>query len=203
MALFGFVLSAQTIRYGVKVGYVRSNSSGFEPGYDASTGPDYTNSIKSYAYNSVFGGAFMVLPLSKSWDFQAEVLFVPEGFLEKGDITSPEGTSHVEDNYHLNYLQIPCLVKWKLSPDWSVNFGPLVNLLLSSSLANDDYATSTFSMGVVLGTDYVIKDHFLIDLRGQFSALDFDDYGSFEFGDDFSGRAKMNRVFQASLGYIF
>lgn len=163
VSFYGF---SQDVKYGLRGGYNISNLD-FEP--DAT----FTNEHR----NSFYVGFFAEIGLSKAVSLMPEIQF------------SPEGAN--EEVLHLDYIQAPILLKFKLSEKFNFGIGPQVGLKINKA---DDQAKNMAYSGVA-GIEYKISYTLFADLRYTYGIRNvFDDYLPFE--------AKNSNI-QIGVGYKF
>lgn len=137
-------------------------------------------------------GVFAKFDLSEKIAFQPELLYSSKGII----------FTDADMDLKQNYLDIPILFSYKITPDFSVNLGPEIGFLLSASLSDDTGTEDvkslfqSFEYGVDFGMSYQTSIGLLIDARYNLGISDI-------ATGDFSGGDKIvNRVFQFSLGYV-
>jgi hypothetical protein len=80
--------------------------------------------------SSYEGGGFIVVPLSRSFFVQPELLFTSNGSRIKSD--------EVNDVYRLNYLSVPVFGKYKLSNGIGFLAGPEIGFLLNGTREDEN-----------------------------------------------------------------
>ena len=176
---FGFASSvnAQTLHYGVKVGY---NA--------AKIGGDVDNSKTLSAFHV---GFLAEIEVSEKFSVQPEVLYSAQG--------SKYNTSRKSQ---IDYVNVPILAKYYFVDGFSVETGPQIGFLTKSEDKIDgvtvDYkdVTKGIDISLPVGLAYRCSINIFASVRYNFGLSNFND----QKGSDY----KMNhQVFQASLGYRF
>lgn len=167
-ALFVFVTSGlfaqTTFRFGVKAGADYSLTTLQVPSnVDTKTSPKV----------GFWGGGFVEMsPNSEKNKFklQLEALYNANNF-------TISNTGYDDYKDHLDYLSFPLLAKYFIKPDFSLNAGPVFNLLMGATQSQYDANTSTtitnniddqlksFQMGLAVGATYYIYQGLFVDLR--------------------------------------
>ncbi len=167
-ALFVFVTSGvfaqTTFRFGVKAGADYSLTTLQVPSnVDTKTSPKV----------GFWGGGFVEMsPNSEKNKFklQLEALYNANNF-------AISNTGYDDYKDHLDYLSFPLLAKYFIKPDFSLNAGPVFNLLMGATQSQYDANTSTtisnniddqlksFQMGLAVGATYYIYQGLFVDLR--------------------------------------
>lgn len=154
------------VKYGVRGGFTISNLD-FDPA------PPMTNKHR----NSMYFGFFATISLSKTVSLMPEIQFSAEG----GN----------EEVLHLDYLQMPIFVRFKLSEKVHVGLGPQVSL--KSNKVDD--GVKNFAYSGIAGVEYKISHVLFADLRYTYGVTNvFEDYLNFE--------AKNTNI-QIGVGYRF
>lgn len=117
---------------------------------------------------------------------QPELLYSTQG----AKIDQPDGD---EDNYKLNYLTLPVLLKFYLNNEFSIHGGPQVAVLLGETKNVAPIDTNTFDYGFAAGLEYAITKGFFVQGRYYYGGLT-------EITDDADIK---NSVIQLSLGFKF
>lgn len=163
VSFYGF---SQDVKYGVRGGYTISN-------LDFDGNAPTTNKHR----NSIYIGFFGDVRLSKTVSLVPELQFSAEGAKE--------------EVWHLDYIQAPILLKFRLSEKFRFGLGPQVGLKINKV---DDAAKNMAYSGVA-GVEYKLSHMLFADLRYTYGFTNvFDDYLPFE--------AKNTNI-QIGVGYKF
>ena len=161
------------------------------------------NAVNSnYSTGAIVGfnaGLFLDLPLIYPLSFQPEILYSQKGYAA----VTPDGNF----TQHANYVDIPLLLKFKLSPTFNFLIGPQVSIPVSTTNTYDNgfaitneqyydtYGEKTVMDGVVgvsfdLSRDVELRVRYTIDLQQN-------PQNTMEGGD------YRNQVWQVGLGFKF
>lgn len=148
-------------------------------------------------------GFFLDLPLSEKLSFMPEVLYSQKSSRVEGT----EGGTNGEIKLKTGYIDVPVLLSFNASPEFSILFGAQAsflmnqttkiyanNILVTSSTDKDDFRSSI--AGGIVGLGYKITPN--INLNARYS-MDFQSIAKDDINQDkskFSG-------FALSLGYGF
>ena len=147
-------------------------------------------------------GFFAEIPLTEKLVFQPEILYSAQGSKSEGIIDG----YYVDATFNFNYINIPLLLKYKITDKFSLEAGPYVGFLTnaklkfkvrglgSDSLDVKDIIKST-DFGLGLGMNYEFSDVIFANARYQ--------AGLTEIGDAEAGNGIKNSVFQLGLGFRF
>ncbi|SNR32269.1 Outer membrane protein beta-barrel domain-containing protein [Lutibacter agarilyticus] len=147
---------------------------------------------------------------SPSTAVQPEIMYSSQGFHYDGGIIN--GESIAEDNYKLDYLNIPLVFKYYFSEGASFEVGPQVGFLLSAKTADDtinngdlrDNLTNA-SFDFLVGFGYKFDNGFNLNARYVGGLTNIwkgynrnppPGYWYYDYG-------KRNSVFQLTVGYYF
>ena len=164
--------SAQ-IQFGAKVGFDMTNfwgkdaEHGMKPSYQAGLMMEYK-----------FSNKFAIAP---------EVVFASQGGKFKAIDMNLFGVDVSKSiTYNTNYINVPVMLKYYVSPAFSIDFGPQVGFNVYSKVSIEDYdkaydmkeATKTVDFGLGLGGTYNLTDNALVQARytlGLTNVFDVDD----------------------------
>lgn len=168
----------------------------------------YDSKGEEFKANGKFGavaGLFIVIPISKFFGIQPEVLFSQKGFQATGII--------LDNGYNFtrttNYIDVPLLFSFKISEFISLNLGPQYSYLIKqkdvfknastsvsqeTAFQNDDLRQNTLCL--LGGADITLK-HIVLGLR---AGLDFQNNN--KDGSSLTPRYK-NTWLQFTVGYRF
>lgn len=108
------------------------------------------------------------------------------------------GIKHADDNYNMDYLNIPILFNYYFIPGLAAKAGVQPGLLVRAKIGDSDVKDymEKFDLSIPLGLSYEFSD-FVIDARYNLGLLNFlkDSHGTF-----WSGKA-YNSVIQLTVGY--
>lgn len=155
-------------------------------------------------------GIVAEIETSSSTSVQPEIMFSSQGFHYDGGKVN--GVSLEEDNYKLDYLNIPIVFKYYINDEFSFETGPQVGFLLSAKTADnsvdkgdlrDNLTNATFDF--VVGFGYKFDNGFNLNARYVGGLTNIwkgytrnppAGYWYYDYG-------KRNSVFQLTLGYYF
>tara|TARA_R110000868_G_scaffold173933_4_gene410373 strand:+ start:40 stop:636 length:597 start_codon:yes stop_codon:yes gene_type:complete len=158
--------SFQGVKYGVRGGMTISN-------LDFDEAPIMTNKHR----NSFYIGFFAEIGLSKTISLMPEVQF------------SPEGAN--DETLHLDYIQAPIFVKFRLSEKIKFGLGPQVGI----KVHKEGDGAKNFGYSGVAGVEYKISYMLFADVRYTYGLVNV-------FDDNLNVSAK-NRNIQIGVGYKF
>ena len=134
------------------------NESSYKESYQSN---EFTSDWKTGLHAGVFGE----LPLSGRFGLEADLLYSQKGGVDPGDTTVPKIT------LRLNYLDLPVLVNFYITPKLAVQAGPEIGLLLVSRAHSGDYTATihdvyrSFELGVAGGVFYQLPRGFSVGVR--------------------------------------
>lgn len=163
---FSFHGISQDVKYGVRGGYNISNLN-----FDNT--PTFTNKHR----NSIYIGFFANLGLSKTISLMPEIQFSAEG--AKAEFL------------HLDYIQAPIFLKFRLSEKIHFGVGPQVGLKVHKEGDN----AKNFAYSAVTGFEYKLSHMLFADLRYT--------YGMANVFDDTVAFSAKNTNIQIGIGYKF
>lgn len=177
-------LAEAQIQFGIKGGLNISNFS---------VSP--SSPLISYHNRShINAGLLVLVPVKNNFKAQAELQYSGQGTNSK--------VSLISTNYKLQYLNIPVLLKYIDASGLFAEIGPQLGFLLGAKATTGSVTTdykSLFTSAAfsgVLGIGYLSSYNIGLDLRYNL--------GLSKIGDgSFSSTSIKNKVFQASLFYIF
>ena len=189
LAMFSVFTTNAQVKFGVKAGLNLANING----------DDFEDSDMKMGLAI---GGFANFQLSDKIEFQPELLYSMQGAKQK-DMYIDEGIT-ADMTFKLDYINIPLMLKYKLTDAFSIQAGPQIGLLVSDKWKTDD-ADGDISddMGVDLkgvdfglnfGLGYTLENGFGIDARynlGMSQILDMDEADS------------KNAVIQIAVSYAF
>lgn len=189
---------------------------GIKGGLNATTLQSGTDRIEEDNLRLGFNaGVFVRVPVNSFFSVQPELLYTTYGTKRSYTLSgTPDGTifdREDEARMNLNYVQLPVLALFHITPWLNVQVGPYASYLLSASVESD---LDGNSLDMVSGLD---RDDFnAIDFGGSAGiGLDIDRFtidarynmGLREIGDEgvagFLTRDARNSAFQLSLGIGF
>lgn len=156
----------QGIKYGVRGGFNISNLD-----FDESPG------IENKHRNSFYIGFFAEIGFSKTISLMPEIQFSPEG-----------ANAEV---LHLDYIQAPILIKFRLSEKLKFGLGPQVGL----KVHKEDDGVKNFAYSGVAAVEYKLSHMLFADLRYT--------YGISDVFDDNQLVSAKNSNIQIGVGYKF
>jgi len=207
------VMSARAqVQFGVKGGL--SASELLTSGNPSILVEGTTQHLRYFPITSINGGAFALIPFSKKWSLQPEVMFSMQGATGKPEM---DYLVTATEDYRFSYLNVPILVKLKLPVGFFAETGPQLGLLLHAKIEETTVgATSTFNynnvksqfkstdLSWVLGAGYCSPINLGFDIRYNLGLSNINQasaggMSSYPIPD---GTIK-NSVFQAGIFYIF
>jgi hypothetical protein len=156
----------QGVKYGVRGGLTISNLDF-----------DETPTIENKHRNSFYIGFFADIGLSRTVSLVPEIQFSPEG--AKMEVL------------HLDYIQAPILIKFRLSEKIKIGVGPQVGI---KSYKKDD-GVKNFAYSGVAGLDFKLTHTIFADVRYT--------YGISDVFDENLGISAKNSCVQIGVGYKF
>ena len=121
-------------------------------------------------------GLVMEYKFSPKFAIAPEVVFAAQGgkdnayLLEVGDMTIKKDMT-----YHTNYINVPVMLKYYATPNFSIDFGPQVGFNVYSKYSLDDVddfkavdlkdMTNTVDFGLGLGGTYNLTDNAFVQAR--------------------------------------
>ena len=163
LCFYGF---SQDVKYGIRGGFNISNLD-----FDAPYG------LENKHRNSVYIGAFATIGLNKTISLMPEFQF------------SAEGAN--EEKINLDYLQVPVLVRFRLSEKFHIGAGPQVGLKIHKF----EDGIRNFAYSGVAAVEYKINLMLFADVRYT--------YGFSNVFDEYLGVNAKNRNIQLGIGYKF
>ena len=169
VAIVGMSTMAQ-VQFGFKVGVDATNfwGKGFTPTTSTSGYPYFVNHDMKFNYQA---GLLMEYKFSPKFAIAPEVVFATQG--GKLEFDNPTmSASRREITYNLNYINVPVMLKYYLSPAFSIDLGPQVGFNVYSKEkfdVGDPYDRKDFTkavdFGVGLGGTYNLTDNAFIQAR--------------------------------------
>ncbi|WNH12378.1 porin family protein [Thalassobellus suaedae] len=156
----------QGVKYGVRTGLTISNLD-----FDA------TPTMENKHRNSFYVGFFADIGLSKTISLVPEIQFSPEG--AKAEVL------------HLDYIQIPILLRFRISEKIHFGLGPQVGL----KVYKYEDGIQNFAYSGVAGIEYKLTHVLFTDVRYT--------YGISDIFDDAQGITAKNTNIQIGVGYKF
>lgn len=143
-------------------------------------------------------GLLAEIPLGNRFSLQPELLYSTHG-TKAGRIFEAREHNNPRE-FHLDYLQVPVLVKLYLTKSLSIESGPSFNFLISEKINGNeaDYG-STFEFGGALGASYRLRAGFFVNARYVHGFTDaYTDVFPREYDDKSN-----NTGFQLGIGFMF
>lgn len=156
----------QGVKYGVRGGYNISN-------LDFDGAPIKDNKHR----NSFYFGAFANIGLSRTLSVVPELQF------------SAEGAN--DETLHLDYIQMPILLRFRISEKFHAGLGPQVGL----KVHKHEDGIANFAYSALAGVEYKINYAIFVDIRYT--------YGIRNIFDDKLGITAKNTNLQLGVGYKF
>lgn len=197
--LFTGTISAQQVNFGAKAGV-----------NFASIGGDETEELDGKTGFHL--GLISEILFSEKFAFQPEILYSSQGAKAEGSETFEGVTASYEAKINLDYVNIPLLAKYYVSPNFNIHVGPQIGFLVKSEgeaeytfmgeseSETEDLKDVTKGMDFALaaGLGYKMDMGLFFDARYNLGLSNIWDYEDEE--DDYSQK---NNVFQFSIGFMF
>jgi len=130
----------------------------------------YKESFQSNEFTSdwktgLHAGVFGELPLSGRFGLEADLLYSQKGGVDPGDTSMPK------ISIRLNYLTLPVLLNFYITPKLAVQAGPEIGLLLVARAHSGDYTATvhdvyrSFETGVAGGIFYQLPRGLSVGVR--------------------------------------
>lgn len=161
------------------------------------TGSDATGATTMANFNA---GVFAKIPFAQSLSFSPEIVYSGQG--------AKYSYAGVTGSQHLNYLNVPLLVKYTHSSGFSIATGPQIGFLMSAKAkvqgtTQDDknaYNSTEFAWDFGIGYD-IPNTQLGIDLRYDLGISNVENNGN-NSGNSTNSTGKLhNSVFQLGLRY--
>lgn len=95
----------------------------------------YTNEVEDENVLTGFNvGLFIEMPLTSTISLQPEFLYTTKGSEQKYNNAITQGTA----KFRLNYIEVPLMVKAKLTNNFNLQFGPYAAYLIDSKVTNEN-----------------------------------------------------------------
>lgn len=196
--LFAGVVNAQQLNLGAKAGVNFASISG-----------DDTEELDGKVGFHL--GLISEILFSEKFAFQPEILYSSQGAKAEGSETFEGITASYEAKIKLDYINVPLLAKYYVSPNFNIHAGPQVGFLVKSeaeaeySFAGETESETEDLKDVTKGVDFALAAGlgYKMDMGLFFDArynLGLSNIWDYEEDDDFSQK---NNVFQVSVGFMF
>lgn len=199
VALFSFAIAqAQDVNFGAKAGVNFASLGGDDTeGLDGKTGFHL--------------GLVAEFPLAENFAFQPELLYSSQGAKGEESESYMGYTYSAKATLKLDYINLPLLAKYTVTPGFSIHAGPQLGFLINSEAdyevtmdgqtesetedLKDD--TKGFDFALAAGVGYQLEMGVFFNARYNVGLSNIWDV---EGEDDYS---QQNNVFQLSVGYMF
>jgi hypothetical protein len=158
-AMLSFSAKAQYFNAGAKLGIVASQVDG-----------DTYSGFDKFGFNM---GVFVSYKLSYRTSLQLELEYI-----QKGSKHNPNYEKNDFDQYKmsLSYIQIPLLLQYKLSQNFSAEIGPAFGVLVSNYEERDHFEISSnpfrnIALSLNTGFVYKVNDSWNVNFRADYSLL--------------------------------
>ena len=151
------------VQFGFKVGVDATNFWGKMGAVPPATYPWIVNHDMRLNYQA---GLVMEYKFSSQFAIAPEVVFAAQGGkLTQDNPTLPQNLREVK--HTTNYINVPVMLKYYLSPAFSIDLGPQVGFNVYSKTTHVDYKdyTKSVDFGVGLGATYNLTEHAFIQTR--------------------------------------
>lgn len=161
-------------------------------------GLNYTNLANLEDSSAKIGfnaGVFVHIPLAGKVGFQPELLYTTKGAKEDGN-----GDGSID----LEYISLPVMLQYNVTPQLYVEAGPEFSLLLTSEIKEAGKSidikdqTENIDYGVAVGAGYYFFSNLGITARYVFGLAD-----NFKNNPTFNNESITSQVFQLGLAYKF
>lgn len=160
---FAYSSSAQKFKGGLHIGLLGTQVDG-----------DFRG---NYNKPGLFAGAFVLLPFyHETMGIQMELNYAQKGSKSQGK--NPDGTLN-KSRLSLHQIEVPVLYRWEFINNLSVMGGLSFNMIVNSkvydisgSVMQDwehDYNIKFFELGLLLGLNYIVQDHYEFSFRYGYS----------------------------------
>ncbi len=158
LAVAGMATSQAQVQFGAKAGFDLTHfwgedaPHGLRPNYQVGLMMEYK-----------FAGSNLAIA--------PEVVFASQGGSE--DLLADVSGAHYDLNYTTNYINVPVMLKYYASSNFSVDFGPQIGFNVYSKAGNDDFDvdrdlkdhTKTVDFGLGLGATYNLSSNAFLQAR--------------------------------------
>jgi hypothetical protein len=181
----GAAMAQKTFTFGPKIGVDYTHFWG----KDSKTGKGLFN------YQA---GVFMEYRFNDKFSIAPEVVFAAQGdkmdifYTEYDENANPIGEAKCHETDHMNYINVPIMLKYYVIPSLSIDFGPQLGINVYSKYNYDgspyagDYDnkeyTKTIDFGLGLGLTYnitndvFVQGRYTLGITKVFKNLAYDDY---------------------------
>ncbi|MEG1556327.1 MAG: porin family protein [Bacteroidales bacterium] len=154
--------SGSNFKGGVRAGFTSSQISG--------------DDLAGFHKFGAYAGGYVNFPITENmkWKIQPEINFIMKGShtYETKDYVAP-------NIYALNlwYMEVPVLIKWDFFKGFGLEFGPTFNVLIyqaekdANGIMMSRQPFRWYELSVVIGINYLIKEHYGINLRWSSSFI--------------------------------
>lgn len=125
-------------------------------------------------------GIFTEVSVFRRLTFQPELLY------------SKQGAKHRDNEYELNYLNVPAVLKLYLTDGFNIQAGPQFGLLISESDNFNGFNSKTYDLGIAVGAEFFVLEGLFV--QGRYIT------GTTSVSSE---RDVKNTGIQVSLGYQF
>ena len=165
---------------------------GIKGGFNYASLANLEDSSAKIGYNA---GVFVHLPLAGKVSIQPELLYTTKGANEDGNSNA---------SINMEYLSLPVMLQYNVTPQFYVEAGPEFSLLLTSEMKeggmnfNIKEHTENIDYGVAVGAGYYFFSKLGITARYVFGLAD-----NFKNNPSFNDETITSQVFQLGLAYKF
>lgn len=203
-------VSAQ-VKFGVKTGWSFSNIQTSNNQGAVVSGS--SQSFKNVSKTGFTGGIFLAIPVYKGLQFQPELEYSNQG-AEAHPVRNYSITA--DETYHLNYLGLPLLLKYKLPLGFFAETGPRFSWLLKARIhetvvgaAHTQYydvksAYKSTDFGWAIGGGYLSPINLGIDLRYNIGMSNINNASAAQLtAAPIQNAGTKNSAFQLAVFYVF
>ena len=161
----------------------------------SAVGGDYRSDYNTKAGFHI--GGLAEIAINKKFAIQPELVFSTQG--ARGHYYDGYSRRHRDATLRLNYINIPVLVKYYITDQFSVEGGPQLGFNVSSKVKtpHETYKVhdiTTADLALTAGVTYRLKNNVFFSARHNFGVTNINKYGN--------GVAR-NNTLQLSVGYKF
>ncbi|GGB74529.1 hypothetical protein GCM10007424_13070 [Flavobacterium suaedae] len=167
LLFIGSFTVANAQAFGIKAGFNFANFTGDDAG-------DFN------VLTSFHGGLVAEIHVLNAVSVQPELLY------------SIQGAKNDDENYKLNYLTVPVMMKIYLADSFNIHGGPQIGLLISESDNFEGFESNTYDFGFAAGAEFFFANNFSVQARYNWGTTKVSDAAEIK-----------NSVAQVSLCYMF
>lgn len=158
-------------------------------------------------------GLVAEIPLGERFSFQPEVLYSSQGAKMEGSETFEGMTFSYSAKINLDYINVPLLAKYYVTPNLNIHAGPQIGFLVKSEAESElsfggdsesdtedlEDITKGMDFALAAGLGYKLEMGLFFDARYNLGLSNVWD----NEGQDIDDFSQKNNVFQVSVGFMF